>query len=117
MVRIVGVQKAQSADGEFILLQNQGNMKVHLRGHIIASEAAILSADPLEGLHIFNDDVFVPAGAFVLLSSGIGEARWSKTKENQLLYTSFLGCEEPFWSAMKGGFHLLRSQHVFTERH
>ncbi len=116
MVRIVGVQRNASPQGEFILLQNQGNLKVLLKGHILASEAAISSSDLSRGLFAFPDEVYIPPGAFVLLYSGVGEPRWAKTRDNQLLFTTFMNSDSVIWGAREGTFHLMNTQHTFVER-
>ena len=41
MIRIVGIQRAERPEEEFVLLQNQGGMRLNLRGHVILTDAAV----------------------------------------------------------------------------
>jgi hypothetical protein len=72
VIRIVGLQRNESTTQEFILLQNQGSLRLSLRGHVIVSDAAIENSDLSFAAHAFNDDVQVPPGMYVLLSTGRG---------------------------------------------
>jgi hypothetical protein len=41
MIRIVGIERSSDAQNEFILLQNQGHMRAHLRGHAIIADKCL----------------------------------------------------------------------------
>ena len=75
MIRIVGIQRNQSPEKEFVLLQNQGNMRLSLRGHLLLSEEAVKDGVVKENCHLFTEDTLVPAGMYVLPVTGCGESR------------------------------------------
>ena len=116
MIRIVGIQRNEVPEREFVLLQNQGSMRLNLRGHLVMSQSAIEGADLTMTAHAFADDVLVPPGMFVLLSTGYGEPRWAKTKDQQLVYYAFMGRAHTVWDRCSGPIHVLGTQHTFTER-
>jgi hypothetical protein len=64
----------------------------------------------------FSDEVYIPPGAFVLLYTGYGEPRWAKTRDNQLLFTTFMNRDSVVWSREDSTFHLMHTQHTFVER-
>ena len=116
MIRIIGIQKSDDPDKEFILLQNQGNLRAHLRGHALLCESVVESGNFGIGAHVFNDDVHVPPGKYVLLYTGSGEPRWAKTKDGQLMYQTYMGWERPVWSRCPEPVRILNTQHTLVER-
>lgn len=116
MIRIVGVQRHVSPEQEFVLLQNQGGLRVKLRGHVILGERAIEDGSFQTGAHVFSDDALIPAGMYVLLASGYGESRWAKTKDGQLIYYAYMGRTSSVWEYCPGAVHVLSPQHTFAER-
>lgn len=115
MIRIVGVQHHQSADREFILLQNQCSMRIHLKGHAVISELALMNREWAWGSHFFTDDTHIPAGMYVMLHSGNGEPYWGRSKDGSLVYHAYMERREPVWSE-SGPLHILRTQHSYAER-
>jgi hypothetical protein len=115
VIRIVGVQKNASPSEEFVLLQNQGALRLNLRGHLILSECAI-DGSLCNTAHAFSDDVLVPAGMYVCLYSGFGESRWVKTKDGALVYYAFMGRDRAVWRDTIGPLHVLCTQHSYSER-
>lgn len=116
MLRIVGVQKDVSADREFVLLQNQGALRVTLRGHALMSET-VLETGELEGaFHAFSDDERVPAGAYVILYTGRGIPRWGRSKDGSNVYHTYMGYEDPVWSKFETPLHILNTQHTYVEQ-
>jgi len=115
MIRIVGVQRCAESKGEFVLLQNQGAMRLVLRGHVLMAEEAF-DHSPSHAVHVFVDEVKIGPGQFVLLRSCSGEPHWSTTKEGHHVYHTFANSDRPIWSATQGTLHLLGVQHTFTER-
>src|SRR5688572_5634082 len=97
-------------------MQNQGSLRLRLRGHILASDSAIDSSDLSFGAHAFQDDELIPAGMFVLLFSGSGTPRWTKTKENQLVYYTYMNRRTPVWENVPGSVHILATQHTYSEK-
>ncbi len=114
MLRIVGLQRNESSQREFILLQNQGNLRVQLRGHVVMTEGAIDGGSSAS--YVFADEALVPAGMYVMLVTGIGEPRWVQTKESALVYYTFINRETPMWDDAGGPIHILAVQHSFAER-
>ncbi|MFY9234771.1 MAG: hypothetical protein WAO58_09975 [Fimbriimonadaceae bacterium] len=116
MIRIIGIQKSDEPDREFILLQNQGSLRAHLKGHAVMSEDAVETGNLGTGAHVFGDDIHIPPGKYVLLITGAGEPRWTKTKDGQLMFQTYMNWERPVWSSLAGPVHVLNTQHSFTER-
>jgi hypothetical protein len=116
VIRIVGVQRSATPEKEFVLLQNQGSLRVRLRGHILASDAAFDTCDLSVGSHAFSDDELIPPGMFVLVFTGSGTPRWTKTKENQLVYYTYMNRRGPVWENAPGSVHILTTQHSYVER-
>jgi hypothetical protein len=116
MIRIVGVQKSDKVGQEFVLLQNQGSMRVRLRGHVVVAENALSDCGYSNAIHIFSDDVEVMPGWYVLLRTSLGEPRWSSTSEGQRVFYTYMNRESPVWQDTEGHLHLLAPQHSFMER-
>jgi len=115
MIRIIGIQRHEDAQQEFVLLQNQGSMRVQLRGHVITSDAMI-DHQVQNGLHIFGDDATIPPGMYVLLRTGQGQPKWGRTKEGALVFHAFMNRSHPVWIEGSGPLHLLAIQHSYTDR-
>jgi hypothetical protein len=116
MIRIVAVQKSANPDEEFVLLQNQGSLRISLRGHVVLSECSIDSEVIGRAAHVFSDEEKVPAGMYILLRSGSGSSRWTKTKDGSLVYYAYMGRTSAVWEKSTGPLHLLGPQHTFAER-
>ncbi len=116
MIRIVGVQRSPNPQQEFILLQNQGGLRINLKGHLLLADSAMEGAPLDSTAHLFTEAEFVPAGMFILLTSGVGEPKWTKTKEQQLVYYSFMNRTSSVWERLPGAIHLLNLQFTHQER-
>ena len=116
MIRIVGVQRSASPDKEFVLLQNQGSLRLRLKGHLLASEISFADQDLSFAAHAFNEEESVPPGMFVILFTGHGQSRWAKTKEGQLIYYTYMGRETPVWENAPGAIHILDTHHSYCEK-
>jgi hypothetical protein len=116
VLRIVGVQKNAFAEQEFVLLQNQGSMRISLRGHVVLSECAVDSGDLGITAHAFKDEVNVPPGMYVILFSGIGTPRWAKTKDGAMVYYSYMRREASVWTRSDGPLHVLNRVHTYQQR-
>jgi len=116
VLRIVGVQKNAFAEQEFVLLQNQGSLRVTLRGHVVLSECAVDSGDLGITAHAFKDEVHIPPGMYVILFSGQGDPRWAKTKDGAMVYYTYMGREASVWHHRPGPFHVLNRVHTYSER-
>ena len=115
MLRIVGIQRHDVPEREFVLLQNQGSMRASLRGHVLLSESALETADLSFGAHAFTDDALIPPGMFVLLFSGSGEPKWGKTKDGMIVFHAYMNRPHTMWSRTSGPLHLLQRQHTYSE--
>ena len=116
MLRIVGVQRHNLPDREFVLLQNQGSMRVGLRGHAVISESAFEDAHVCEVSHMFKDEIYVAPGLYVVLYSGFGTPGWRKSKDGTMVYHAYMESEAPIWSRCSLPLHLLTTQHSYVER-
>lgn len=116
MLRIVGLQRASQPEQEFILLQNQGSMRVTLRGHALLGESAFVHGDLTGCSYAFSEDIQVPPGQYVILFTGTGISRWAKTKDNHMVYHVYMGRSVSTWSATSLPIHLLAPQHTYAER-
>lgn len=116
MLRIVGLQRSEIADREFLLLQNQGSMRITLKGHAILSESALLTGDFNMGSYAFPDEVHIAPGLYVVLSTGAGVPRWARTKDGTNLYHAYMFKEQPLWSKCELPLHVMSSQHSYSER-
>ena len=116
VLRIVGVQKNAFAEQEFVLLQNQGSMRVALRGHVVLSECAVDAGDLGMTAHAFKDDVNVPPGLYVILFSGHGVPRWTQTKDGAKVYKTYMGRDAGVWNRSAGPLHVLNRVHTFADK-
>lgn len=116
MIRIVGVQRHEDISKEFVLLQNQGSMKIALKGHVIASQSAVDSGDAIDALHIFNDDVDILPGMYVLLRTCSGVGHWNHTHDRYSTYYGYMHRRAPVWSRQVGAVHVMAPQHKWVER-
>lgn len=66
--------------------------------------------------HAFNDDALVPAGMYVILFTGCGQARWGKTKEGAHVYHAYMNRSQTVWSCCEMPIHILHTQHSYSER-
>jgi hypothetical protein len=116
MLRIVGLQRSELADREFLLLQNQGSMRICLKGHAILSESAMLTGDLSMGSFAFSEDVHIAPGLYVVLSTGAGVPRWAKTKDGAHLYHAYMFKESPVWSQVELPLYVMSAHHTYSER-
>ncbi len=114
MIRIVGIQKGPTPDTEFILLQNQGAMRAHLRGHALVSARWFSGAGPFPV--VLSDDVYIASSQYVWVSSGRGTNGWGMTKDGAHIYKVFLGSSQVLWGEAPEQIHLLNIQHTYSER-
>jgi hypothetical protein len=116
MLRIVGVQRNERAEQEFVLLQNQGSLRLVLRGHMILADCALTHAELGEVSHLFVEDEPVHPGLYVLLSTGPGISYWGRTKDGAHVFHAYAGRARPLWHGCEGPLHVLSPCHTFSER-
>lgn len=97
-------------------MQNQGGLRINLRGHLVVSDQSIASGDLCTGAHAFNDEALIPPGMYVLLFTGHGESRWARTKDSALVYYCYMNRDASVWESQTGALHVLATQHTYTER-
>lgn len=117
MIRIVGVQRNTNPDLEFVLLQNQGALRVHLRGHAVVGEVALDPHGAAESVHLFSDDVDIHPSMYVLLRTGAGDAHWTRTRDGSLVYCAYMHrANGGVWDLYNGPIHILGPQHSYALR-
>ena len=116
MLRIIGIHLHEIPEREFVLLQNQGSMRVNLKGHAILSESAFEGAHLCEVSHAFGDDVYVSPGTYVVLYTGTGTPGWRKSKDGTTVYNAYMGCDGPIWIRAQMPLHVLNTQHSYVQR-
>jgi len=116
MLRIVGVQRSSEANQEFLLLQNQGGLRLNLRGVTVLSDRVVESGRLEGACHVFSDEVSIPPGAFVLLRTGTGEPKWTKTRDGAMVYAAFMGRSHGVWWESDGPVHVSAPHHTYAER-
>ncbi|MES1228381.1 MAG: hypothetical protein ABUL72_06890 [Armatimonadota bacterium] len=114
MVRIVGVQRSDEVGQEFVLLQNQGSMRVSMKGYALVTEAAFSGEEA--PMCLLTEEVDLHPGMYMLVRSCIGPARWTKCGEGAPVYYAYLGRTKPLWGASHSPVHLLAPQHTYVER-
>ncbi|MCW5936431.1 MAG: hypothetical protein KIT11_03885 [Fimbriimonadaceae bacterium] len=116
MIRIVGVQRSSEVKGEFVLLQNQGSMRVNLRAHAVIADATIQGGTSSPAAHFFGEDVDILPGQYILLRTVPCRTGWSTTNDGQRVYQASMSCPLPVWANHPGALHVLTPQHTFVER-
>jgi hypothetical protein len=116
LIRIIGVQRDENPQREFVLLQNQGALRINLRGHLLLGERALESNDLSQAGHAFAEEALIPAGMYVLLHTGIGESRWTRTKDGAMVYYTYMNRPQSVWQDAPGPIHILNTQHTYAER-
>ncbi|MEJ5171383.1 MAG: hypothetical protein WHU10_10375 [Fimbriimonadales bacterium] len=115
MIRIVGIQRSEDPNREFVLLQNQGSRRLTLRGHGVVADSSIDGSDPI-GVFLLPDDVLLPPGMFVVLKTGAGQNRWGRTKDGTHVYFCHMNRTQSVWTRVRGPVHVVATQHTFVER-
>ena len=67
-------------------------------------------------IHVFSEEEHIPAGTFVLLSTGHGTSRWALTKDGQRVFHVYMNREFPVWSRREGPVSVLGVQHTYNPR-
>lgn len=114
MIRIVGVQRSEVAQQEFVLLQNQGNIREQLRGRALVEDAAFHESQG--GIHLFGDDIRIGPGQFVMLRTCAGEPHWGTSKDGALVYFTYANRNATIWSTVSQPMHLLSVDHTLVPR-
>jgi hypothetical protein len=114
MLKIVEVHPGQSAQSEYVVLQNQGVMTVDLRGWALCTDA-YLTGDPgrmADEMYIFREAIPIKPYTRVVLFTGIGENGWVPTIDGKQAYCAYWNRSERVWSR-SANVHVL---HVFNSK-
>ncbi len=114
MLKIVEVHPARTAQGEYVVLQNQGLVNVNLRGWALCTDS-FLEGEPsrlMEEMFIFKDDVSIKPYGRVVLFTGEGENEWVPTTDGKHAYCLYWNRTTPVWTAAQT-LHVL---HLLTSR-
>lgn len=114
MLRIVGVQRTQEPNEEFVLLQNQGVLKVNLKGHLVASEIAfeVDGSFTPEAVFAFSDDIIIPPKTFVMLVTGVGDDGWGRSRDGSQVYYKFWQKNRTVWDKNEAPVQVLGVLHT-----
>ncbi len=116
MIRIVGVQRHENVSEEFVLLQNQGSMKVNLKGHVVAAQCALDGDGGKDSIHIFCEEIDVLPGMYVLLRTCPGVGHWNHSHDRFSTYYSYMQNQVCVWMRHPGTVHVMAPQHSWVER-
>jgi len=116
MIRIVGVQRNENISQEFVLLQNQGNMRLNLRGYALIAESAIDETPGLQEAFVISENIDIPAGHHVAIRTGSGQSGWCHKHDGYHVYHLFLGRNTPIWGRLQGDVILLAPSHKFSDK-
>jgi hypothetical protein len=109
MLKIVDVHASRTAEGEYIVLQNQGTLTVGLKGCALCSDT-YLSGDPslaAREMYIFRYDEFIKPYGRVVLFTGYGEDGWQPTTDGRRCFVVYWNRAEPVWAGCES-VHLLK---------
>ena len=110
MIRIVGVQRSEIPEKEFVLLQNQGVRRLPLLGYLITDDLGLNSADPSvrgERIYVFRHDVKLPPSTYVALITGWGEDGWRRHPDTTTVFHVYWCRERSVWYGHEEPIHLL----------
>lgn len=116
MIRIVGIQRHEDVTKEFILLQNQGSMRVKLRGHTLISDHSMDEPSGAQVAYCIRDDIYIQPGQYILVRTCSGEAKWDFKNEGYVTYCTYLRLSESAWQNSNGIIHILAPQHSLAEK-
>jgi hypothetical protein len=109
MLKIVELMPGETANKEYVVLQNQGIVTVSLRGWALCGDTW-LSGDidsALSEIYIFREDIAIKPYTRVVLFTSMGEDGWRPTTDGKQAYLAFWNKEWPVWSRC-GYVHLLQ---------
>jgi hypothetical protein len=114
MLRILCVQRGQTPEEEFILLQNQGVLKVCLTGFMLTEESVVRGGrepDPSRTF-VFWENIWMPPNTYAIVVTGKGEDGWRRCRDGTLVYHAFWNRDRVVWSTREEPIHLLGIVHT-----
>lgn len=115
MIRIVGVQPSENIGQEFILLQNQGNMRINLKGYALVAESTLLDPPGLQTVFVVNEDITIPPGHHAAIRTNSGQSGWCHKHDGYHIYHFFLNRSSQLWEE-GSTVHLLTPTHKFATK-
>lgn len=116
MLKIVEIHVSESAQGEYIVLQNQGLRAVMLRGWALCTDTYLEgdAAQFANEMYIFRQDIPIEPYARVVLFTGSGQEGWVPTTDGRWAYCVYWGRSERVWTSADHVhlLHLLGSKRV-----
>lgn len=99
MLKIVDVHRAQTAHGEYIVLQNQGITTIDLQGWVLAT-GDYAGGSPearASGMYVFTEQVLLKPYGRVVLFTGKGQDGWRPTTDGKTAWVAYWGRDERVW--------------------
>jgi hypothetical protein len=115
MIRIVGVQPNENLGQEFVLLQNQGNMRINLRGYALLADTTLEDPPGLQTVFVINQDILIPPGHHAAIRTGTGTSNWCHKHDGYHIYHYFLNRNSQLWND-GSVVHLLTPTHKFATK-
>ncbi len=114
MLKIVEVHAGATAQGEYVVLQNQGLTTVSLRGWALCTDAFVQGdvSRLADETYIFREDVIIKPYTSVVLFTGCGENGWQPTNDGRQAYCAYWGRMDRIWD-VSGNVNIL---HVFASK-
>jgi hypothetical protein len=83
---------------------------------MVVSETAVATGDLSVGAHCMTEEELLPSGFYVMLVTGKGESRWSRTKDGAHVYMAYMNRPRSVWNYYPGPLHVLSTHHTYIER-
>jgi hypothetical protein len=101
MLKIIDLHPSPSAQGEYVVLQNQGLSTVSLRGWAVCTDAYLTgdAAATSQEMYVFIDDVPIKPYTRVVLFTGEGEQGWCPTVDGKQAYLVYWNRSSSVWSS------------------
>ena len=114
MLKIIDLNISLSAQGEYVVLQNQGLITVSLRGWALCTDAYLAGSveKMTDEMYIFTQDEPIKPYTRVVLFTGEGSPGWYGTVDGKQAYLEYWCRPSPVWSKA-GQLNLL---HVASSR-
>ncbi len=119
MLKIMEIQPAPDARGEYIVLQNTGLVTLNLRGWAVCTEAYLDPAtrDMGAAMYVFHQDILVKPYMRVVLFSGCGVDEWMPTTDGKQAYCAYWNRAHSVWTQARDAhaLHIAASKRVVME--
>jgi hypothetical protein len=101
MLKIIDLHPSPSAQGEYVVLQNQGLTTLSLRGWAVCTDAYLTgdTAAASQEMFVFTEDAPIKPYTRIVLFTGEGEAGWCSTVDGKQAYVVYWNRTTPVWSS------------------